>query len=283
MIESVNIQLGGRNLTMETGRYARQAAEVRPGPLCRYGRAGRGGGGKGGEAGPGFLPAHGRLPGKDVRRRPHPAASSARAGPRKECSGLPTAPAIRSSRMGSPPKCRCTSTCCPMTRRTIRTCWGFWPGALALNLSTFHSPARWPRCGLENATESSSSTPPSATRSSARSTWSWRGRGFDPHGGRRRTPELGSEVLEALRFAHESIGAICRAQKPLIARAGRAKRPLVLSTVPENIRQEVGVALRGEASRRQHHSRQARARRGHCRVHAEALLAFAESHPRRPR
>jgi polyribonucleotide nucleotidyltransferase len=96
-------------------------------------------------------------------------------------------------------------------------------------------------------------------------------------GGGSQNPE--SEVLEALRTAHEAIKDICRLQSELVARAGRPKRKLVPPVIPaeivEKVEAEYGNRLR-EANIIQDKLEREDALGA---IKDEALAAFTETHP----
>jgi polyribonucleotide nucleotidyltransferase len=87
------------------------------------------------------------------------------------------------------------------------------------------------------------------------------------------------EILEALEFAHEQIKAICGLQQELIDRAGKPKRELVVPTLPEGLEESIessfGNRVREANVITDKHERE----EALAAIKTEALQAFEESHP----
>ena len=284
MIESVNIQLGGRNLILETGRYARQAAGS---VLARYADTvvlAAVVAEKVGKPDRDFFPltvdyrekmyAAGRIPGGFFKREGRPTEKEILCARLTDRSVRPLFPD------GFNAEVQVYISVLSHDTENDSDVLGLLAGALALNLSDvpFPGPVAAVRVGKKggqlviNPTISDQEACTlnmvvAGTESSL----------LMVEGGGRQNSE--AEVLEALRFAHDSIREICQAQKPLIARAGRTKRPLVLVTLPENIVQEVeskfGNRLREANIIPDKHEREDAL----TAVYADALTAFTETHP----
>ena len=284
MIESVNIQLGGRNLTMETGRYARQASGS---VLARYADTvvlAAVVAEKVGKPDRDFFPltvdyrekmyAAGRIPGGFFKREGRPTEKEILCARLTDRSMRPLFPD------GFTAEVQVYISVLSHDTENDSDVLGLLAGALALNLSDipFPGPVAAVRVGKLGGEFTINPTISAQENCSLNLVVA----GTEDsilmvEGGGRQNTE--AEVLEALRFAHDAIREICRAQKPLIARAGRTKRPLVLTTFPENITQEVesrfGARLREANVIPDKHERE----EAIAAVHAEALLTFAETHP----
>jgi polyribonucleotide nucleotidyltransferase len=284
MIESVNIQLGGRNLILETGRYARQAAGS---VLARYADTvvlAAVVAEKVGKPDRDFFPltvdyrekmyAAGRIPGGFFKREGRPTEKEILCARLTDRSVRPLFPD------GFNAEVQVYINVLSHDTENDSDVLGLLAGALALNLSDvpFPGPVAAVRVGkkggslvinptISDQEECTLNMVVAGTETSI----------LMVEGGGRQNSE--AEVLEALRFAHDSIREICQAQKPLIARAGKTKRPLVLVTLPENITQEVesrfGKALREANVIPDKHERE----EAISAVQTEALLAFTETHP----
>jgi polyribonucleotide nucleotidyltransferase len=284
MIESVNIQLGGRNLTMETGRYARQAGGA---VLARYADTvvlAAVVAEKVGKPDRDFFPltvdyrekmyAAGRIPGGFFKREGRPTEKEILCARLTDRSMRPLFPD------GFTAEVQVYISVLSHDTENDSDTLGLLAGALALNLSDipFPGPVAAVRVGklggdltlnptISDQENCTLNLVVAGTEDSI----------LMVEGGGRQSTE--AEVLEALRFAHDSIREICRAQKPLIARAGKTKRPLVLVTIPENIVKDVesrfGNRLREANVIPDKHERE----EAISAVHAEALVAFTESHP----
>ena len=88
------------------------------------------------------------------------------------------------------------------------------------------------------------------------------------------------EMLEALRFAHEHIKAICAVQKELAAEVKKAKRPVVAPNIPEGLEKEVSALA---AQRMKDLSRTILAKEERAaateKVYVESQAALAEKFP----
>ena len=69
---TVNVEVGGKEITLRDGQARQAGRRRRPRPLGRHDGAGDGPGPDGGARGRGLLPAHRRRRGADVRRRQDP-------------------------------------------------------------------------------------------------------------------------------------------------------------------------------------------------------------------
>jgi polyribonucleotide nucleotidyltransferase len=99
-------------------------------------------------------------------------------------------------------------------------------------------------------------------------------------GGGRQSTE--PEVLEALGVAHEAIKAICAAQRPLIARAGKTKRTVTIPVIAEGLAE--AVESRYGARYREANVLQDKQAREDAlgAIKKEALLDFAGTYPDNP-
>jgi len=88
------------------------------------------------------------------------------------------------------------------------------------------------------------------------------------------------EMLEALRFAHEHIKAICAVQKELAAEVKKAKRPVVAPNIPEGLEKEVS-ALAGQRMKDLSRTILAKEERAAAteKVYVESQAALAEKFP----
>ncbi len=96
-------------------------------------------------------------------------------------------------------------------------------------------------------------------------------------GGGRQADEPG--VVEALRFAHEQIIRICKLQRDLMAKVGKEKRPVVVPEMPEGLAEKVTSAYAERVRESNLIADKHEREEAYDAVKTEALEALAEEYP----
>jgi polyribonucleotide nucleotidyltransferase len=284
MTESVSLQLGGRSLTFETGRVARQAAGS---VLARYADTvvlAAVVAEKEGNPDRDFFPltvdyrekmyAAGRIPGGFFKREGRPTEKEILSARICDRSLRPLFPD------GFNAEIQVYLSVLSHDTENDSDVLGLLAGALAVNLSDvpFPGPVGAVRVGraggrvLVNPTisEQEECTLNLVVAGTEHSILMVEG------GGRQSTE---AEMLEALRAAHQAIGEICQTQRPFIARVGKPKRQIVLSTPPADlaarVESEYGARLREANVVADKHDRE----NAIDAIEKEALTAFEATHP----